>query len=248
MNVPCTRIHASVNFPIMKTSVSDLRSGNLVEFRGTIWRIVRKLVVEKTRGESLQIQMRGVLKDVGLDERFRSKDELEKIHTEQRSVFFRHKLLADNGDFYLFRDAEKGGDWILHTKFIHGWPLDAQGETPWVVDKGSADFLYIHCGHDYGVMMNFYNGEPVGIEHPESVVIEVRQTQELMWKGLGLDVTKKKTYKMLGFDAPPLSLNPKEKRVELWGGHWLSVPPSVNVGDKIRVNTDTGEYVESVKN
>jgi len=54
--------------------------------------------------------MRGILEDAGLDERFRSKDKLEKVHTEQRSVFYKYLWKADNGDFYVFRNAEKGED------------------------------------------------------------------------------------------------------------------------------------------
>ena len=237
MNVLCTRIRTSVNFPVMKMSVSDLRSGNLVEFRGTIWRVVRKRVVEKTRGESLQIQMRGILDtDAGFDERFRSKDKLEKVHTEQRSVRFKYPWEADNGYFYVFHDADKGGDWNLPAEFVGGWQFDAKGEKLWYGEQGQADFF----DHDHvnpWVMMNFYNGEPVGVEHPESVVLRVTGT-------LKKEIEAYEDPIHLAEELAKL----KENKVQLLSGYWLSVPPSVDVGDKIRVNTDTGEYVESVKN
>ncbi|MCB1947594.1 elongation factor P [Nitrosomonas sp.] len=75
------------------------------------------------------------------------------------------------------------------------------------------------------VQINFYNDSPIGLELPTSVVLEVTET-EVMMKG--------QTAASGG------------KPAVLETGLKVTVPQFVNVGDKIKVNTDTGEYVERV--
>ena len=167
--------------------------------------------------------MRAILDDATLDERFRSEDKLEKVHTEQRRVEFKYGWAADNGYFYVFKDCEGLEEWNLPRRFVHGMIRDADGEYLWFADKGQADFFIENYRHSPSakMMMNFYDEEPVGVELPESVVAEIMETGVTTAKGKGATIET---------------------------GYFVLVPPSVNVGDKIRVNTDTGEYVERVKN
>jgi elongation factor P len=73
------------------------------------------------------------------------------------------------------------------------------------------------------VQVNFHNASPIGIELPATVVLEVVDTE---------GVVKGQTAASSG------------KPAELETGLRVTVPPFVNIGDKIKVNTDTGEYVE----
>jgi elongation factor P len=71
--------------------------------------------------------------------------------------------------------------------------------------------------------VNFHNGSPIGIELPATVTLEVIDTE---------GVVKGQTAASSG------------KPAELETGLRVTVPAFVNIGDKIKVNTDTGEYME----
>ena len=73
------------------------------------------------------------------------------------------------------------------------------------------------------VQINFHNDSPIGVELPTSVVLEVTETE---------GVVKGQTAS--GSGKPAL----------LETGHKVTVPTFVTVGEKVKVNTDTGEYME----
>ena len=73
------------------------------------------------------------------------------------------------------------------------------------------------------VQINFHNESPIGVELPASVVLEVVETE---------GVVKGQTASGSG------------KPAVLETGHKVTVPTFVNVGEKVKVNTDTGEYME----
>jgi elongation factor P len=71
------------------------------------------------------------------------------------------------------------------------------------------------------IRVEFYNVEPVGIELPQTVDLVVRET-------------------VPGIKGATASAQVKPATLET--GLVVQVPPFVNEGDKIRVNTETGEY------
>lgn len=73
------------------------------------------------------------------------------------------------------------------------------------------------------VQINFHNEAPIGVELPTSVVLEVTET-EVMVKG-----------QTVASGGKPAILETGLK---------ISVPQFVNVGEKVKVNTETREYIE----
>jgi len=71
------------------------------------------------------------------------------------------------------------------------------------------------------INVEFYGSEPVGIELPQTVDLVVEDTPPAI-KGA--------------------TANAQLKPATLETGLVVQVPPFINVGDKIRVNTDSGEY------
>lgn len=134
-----------------------------------------------------------------LNERFRSEDKVEKAHVEPRQM----QYLYSEGDAYIFMDNE-----TFEQLSISGDDLEAQ--VPYLLPNTD-------------VQINFHNENPIGIELPTNVVLEVVET-EVMLKG--------QTAASGG------------KPAVLETGLKVTVPQFVNVGDKIKVNTDTGEYAE----
>lgn len=73
------------------------------------------------------------------------------------------------------------------------------------------------------VQINFHNDSPIGVELPANVVLEVTETEA---------VVKGQTAASGG------------KPATLETGLKVTVPQFINAGEKVKVNTDTGEYVE----
>ena len=75
---------------------------------------------------------------------------------------------------------------------------------------------------DAVISVEFYGSEPVGIELPVTVDLKVEDTAP-------------------GIKGATASAQVKPARLET--GLVVQVPPFVNTGDKVRVNTETGEYL-----
>ena len=185
---------------LMKISASDVRVGNLVEYQGKLWRILKKAHVKPGKGGAFaQLEMKAISDNTKLNERFRSEDKLEKAHVEPRQM----QYLYPEGNDFVFMDMES----------FEQLPIASDGLD------GQSDFLL----PNEEVQINFYNDQPIGIELPASVVLQVTETETVV-----------KGQTAAGSGKPAI--------VET--GLRVIVPPFVNTGDKIRVNTDTGEYME----
>jgi elongation factor P len=78
---------------------------------------------------------------------------------------------------------------------------------------------------DAVITVEFFEGEPVGLELPTTVDLVVEDTAP-------------------GIKGATASAQVKPARLET--GLVVQVPPFVNNGDRIRVNTETGEYQSRV--
>ena len=85
------------------------------------------------------------------------------------------------------------------------------------------DALYLKEGME--VKLTFYNGKPLDVEIPSSVDLKVVQAETAIRGDTATGVTKKVTTET---------------------GLQVNCPQFVKVGDTIRVNTETGEYVTRV--
>jgi elongation factor P len=92
----------------------------------------------------------------------------------------------------------------------------------------SGEFLEGQTGYllpNTDVQVNFHNERPIGVELPASVVLAVVETEP-------------------GIKNATATTSYKQAKLET--GMIVQVPPFVNEGEKIRINTDTGEYMERV--
>jgi len=184
----------------MKISAFEVRIGNLIEYQNKLWKIHKKSHVKPGKGGAfVQLEMKSVGDGTKLNERFRSEDKVEKAHVEPRQM----QYLYAEGDGYVFMDNESFEQLTIPSD-------ELEEQMPYLLPNTE-------------VMINFHNENPIGIELPANVVLEVTET-EVMMKG--------QTAASGG------------KPAVLETGLKVTVPQFVNVGDKIKVNTDTGEYVE----
>ena len=77
------------------------------------------------------------------------------------------------------------------------------------------------------VQINFYNETPIGLDLPANVILEVTETE---------GVVKGQTAASGG------------KPAILETGIRVTIPTFVNAGEKVKINTETGDYVERVDN
>lgn len=90
----------------------------------------------------------------------------------------------------------------------------------------AADFLEGQAGYlipNTDAQVNFHNDRPIGIQLPPSVVLTVTETEP-------------------GMKNATATGSFKPAKVET--GITVQVPQFVSEGEKIKVNTDTGEYIE----
>ena len=184
----------------MKISAFDVRVGNLLDYQNKLFRVLKKNHVKPGKGGAfVQLEMKSIGDGTKLNERFRSEDKVEKAHVEPRQM----QYLYEDGDNYIFMDQENYEQLALPSD-------DLEAQSPYLLPNTE-------------VQINFHNESPIGVELPQSVVLEVKDTE---------GVIKGQTASGSG------------KPAELETGLRVNVPTFVNVGDKIKVNTETGEYME----
>ena len=184
----------------MKISASDVRVGNLIEHQGKLWRVLKKEHVKPGKGGAfVQLELKESNAGTKLNERFRSEDKIEKARVEPRQMQY---LYPDGGN-YVFMDLES-------YEQIHLGAEDLVSQEEFLLPNVE-------------VQINFYNEQPIGVELPATVVLEVAETETVV-----------KGQTAAGSGKPAI----------LETGLRVMVPTFVSVGDRIRINTETGEYLE----
>ena len=184
----------------MKISAFEARVGNLIEYQGKLWRVLKKNHVKPGKGGAfVQMEMKEISQGTKLNERFRSEDKLEKAHVETREMQYSY----NDGDNLIFMD------------------LTTYEQLPLPAEDLQDQIGYLLPNTE--VQINFHNDTPIGFELPPNVVLEVVETEA---------VVKGQTASGSG------------KPAQLETGIRVIVPTFVNTGDRIKVNTETGDYVE----
>ena len=99
--------------------------------------------------------------------------------------------------------------------------VETYDQIPMSLDKVEDAIPYVKEGTN--VTVRFFKGQPFSVEAPNFVVLEVTDTEP-------------------GFKGDTASNTYKPATLET--GYSLQVPLFVNTGDKIRIDTRTGEYME----
>ena len=145
----------------------------------------------------VQSRLRNIRTGTLTDHKFRSEDDVERATLDEREMQF----MYSDGDAYHFMDT--GSFEQVHIS------SEALGES---VHYLVAEML---------IRVELYGSEPVGIELPQTVDLEVRDTPPAI-KGA--------------------TASAQLKPATLETGLVVQVPPFISAGDRIRVNTGTGEY------
>jgi len=187
----------------MKISGNAIRPGNVIEHKGGLWRAVRIQHTQPGKGGAyLQVELRNLRDGTKLNERFRSSEDVERVRLEQKE----YQYLYEEGELLTLMDNETFEQIQVNKELI--------GDAVVFLQEGMT------------VTVESYEGEPVGVYLPDSVVLEVADTEPVV-KGQ----TAASSYK------PAILAN----------GVRTTVPPHIDTGTRVVVNTADGSYVERAK-
>ncbi len=184
----------------MKINGNAIRVGNVIQHDGGLWLAVRTAHVKPGKGGAFaQVELKNLIDGRKLNERFRSSDTVERVTLEQKDF----QYLYEQGDALVFMDQRTYDQIELRRDFV-----------------GEDQVRFLHDG--MVVSLEFHEDRPIGIELPESVVLEVVETEPTV-KGQ----TASSSYK------PAKASN----------GMRIMIPPYMGEGERIVVSTETGEYL-----
>lgn len=187
----------------MKVNAITLRSGNVIEHNGRLCVVVKNDIQQPGKGASVaQVEMRDIRTGNKDNVRFRTQETVEKVRLEQED----YQYLYPEGDDYIFMHQETFEQITLNKEILGDQAIFLQESM--IVEVES------------------YEGEPLGIQLPKTVTLEIVEAEPVV-KGQ----TATTSYK------PAILEN----------GAKVMVPPHVDSGIRIVVKTEDGSYVERAK-
>ena len=188
----------------MKIDGNAIRPGMVIEHKGALWRAIKTEHTQPGKGGAyLQVELRDIRTGTKLNERFRSSEKVERATLEQRE----YQYLYPEGDSFTFMDNETYEQVTLNVDFI------GADQAPFLQDGMT-------------VMIEQHEGDPIGVQLPDSVVCEVVEADAVV-KGQ----TASSSYK------PGVLEN----------GARIMVPPHIEAGTRIVVRPEDASYVERAK-
>lgn len=183
----------------MKINGNEIRPGNVVEHQGGLWVAVKIQSVKPGKGGAFaQVELKNLRDGTKLNERFRASEKVERVRLEQKD----YQYLFDADGMATFMDLETYDQIEI--------PLDFLGDRAAYLQDGMT------------VVVESYEEEPIGVQLPEQVVLEVTETEPTV-KGQ----TAAASYKPAILD----------------NGLRVMVPPFVGVGEKVVVQTEDSTYL-----
>ncbi len=186
----------------MKINATEIRVGMILEYKDDLWEVLKTNHVKPGKGGAFaQVEMKSLIKNTKLNERFRSSETVEKASIDEIKYNF---LYSDENDFYFMNP----------TTFEQ---ININKNT--VGDKGKM------LTENLEVTINFYNDKALNILLPNQLTCMIETTDAAL-KGQ----TISSSYK-------PAVLN---------NGLNIQVPPFIENGDTIIIDTRTLEYIKKI--
>lgn len=180
-------------------SVNDFKTGVTIEVDGDIWRVMEFQHVKPGKGAAFVRSKLRNLRSGNVNEKtFRAGEKVAKAQIDNRKM----QYLYANGDMHAFMDTETYDQIELPEKNI------------------AYELKFLQENMEVQVIQ--YQGEVLGVELPNTVTLEVIETDP-------------------GIKGDTASGGSKPAKVST--GLTVQVPFFVNEGDKLIINTTDGSYV-----
>ncbi len=182
--------------------VNDLRKGVIFELDGNLYRVLDYHHHKPGRGKAtIRVKARDLRSGAIIDRTFPSGNQVQDVQLDHHNA----QYLYTDGEFYHFMDNETFEQFAIPAKVL------------------GDDAKFLKDGME--VKLTFYQNEPLTVEFPITVDMEVVQAEVAVRGDTATGVTKK---------------------VVTETGLEVQVPAFVKQGDVIRVDTRTGAYVTRV--
>jgi elongation factor P len=187
----------------MALPATQIRRGMVLVFEGDPCRVLE--FRHHTPG-NLRAMVQAKLKNLrtgnSFEHRFRAADSIDPATMETHDLEF----LYQGGDTYHFMNSENYDQLEMDDEML--------GDNAQWMQSGMK------------IQAEYYDGRPIGIRLPNSLILEVVETAPVM-----KTATK----------------NASSKPAKLENGVTVNVPEFIATGDKVKVNPSTGEYQERAK-
>jgi elongation factor P len=187
----------------MTQNANSINPGNVIEHKNKLWRVIKTAHTMPGKGGAfVQMELKDVSSGTKLNERFRSSENIERIRLDQE-------------DFqYLYGDSDTITLMDMTTYEQKEVSIELFGD------------LAIYLQDGMKVIIESHEGKPLGITLPDTVTLEVTETEAVV-----------KGQTAANSNKPAILDN----------GVKTMVPPFIEVGEKVIVKTEDGSYVERAK-
>ena len=187
---------------MVKVIASEVRKGNVLDIEGQLCTVMKAESIRPGKGTpTTHIDMRRISDGVKIVKSYRTTESVERAILDTIPM----EYLYSDGDMHHFMSQENYEQVTLSN--------DALGDT----------LLYILPNSV--IKVDFYEGMPVGVELPNTVILEIIETEPGM-KG----ATASSSY----------------KPAKMQTGLVVQIPPFVEAGAKIEIDTRENKYLRRV--
>ncbi|MFD3444846.1 elongation factor P [Microbacteriaceae bacterium 4G12] len=183
-------------------STADIRNGVVLNMDGQLWTVIEFQHVKPGKGGAfVRTKVKNVMSGKVVDRTFNAGAKIETETVDRREFTY----LYQDGDGYVFMDATDYDQITLSTAQV----------------GDAANYLL----ENQTVTVALHNGDPLYVELPASVVLEI-------------------TYTEPGLQGDRSTGGTKPATVET--GYQIQVPLFLETGTKVKVDTRTGDYLGRV--
>ncbi len=134
----------------MRIQGNEIKPGNVLMHKDQLWVVTRVEHVKPGKGGAFaQVEMKAIVGNTKLNERFRASENVERVRLEQKD----YQFLYEQGDMLVFMDMETYDQIELPHEFV--------GERAAFLQDGMM------------VTVESHEGKPLGIKLPQHVTLEV---------------------------------------------------------------------------
>jgi elongation factor P len=187
----------------MAMPATQIRRGMVLVFEGEPCRVIE--FRHHTPGNlraMVQAKLKNLRTGSSFEHRFRAADSIEKASMETHELEFMYQ----GGDTYHFMNTENYDQLEMDSETL--------GDNAQWMQPGMK------------IIAEYYSGRPIGIQLPNTLILEVVDTAPVMRSATKTASTKP---------------------AKLENGVTVNVPEFVSTGEKVRVNPTTGEYMDRAK-
>ncbi len=180
-------------------SSNDFRTGTTIEYDGTIWRVIEFMHVKPGKGAAfVRTKLKNIRTGAVKETTFRAGEKVARARIENREM----QYLYNDGENYTFMDSETFEQMNM--------------------SRDQLEYEINFLKENMNCIIVLYEGQAIGCDLPNTVTLEVAQTEP-------------------GIRGDTATGGSKPATLET--GYTVSVPFFVNIGDKLIIDTRTGLYV-----